>query len=316
MILVTGGAGFIGSNLIRTLNSVGRSDILVVDDLRDGTKALNLSNCVIADFVDIETCLRKLEASQEISESPIEQVYHLGACSDTTQWDASFLMRVNFTFTKLLFKYCMERAVGMVYASSAAVYGSAREFREEAACEKPLNPYGYSKLVFDQYFRRQLGGLTAPVIGLRYFNVYGPYETHKGRMASVVYHFHHQIKKTGRAQLFGASHGCADGEHRRDFIYVKDVVDVTLWCGTQPLERSGIYNCGTGCARSFNDVGHTLMAQLGHGAIEYVPFPSDLLLAYQAHTQADLSRFSDLRFPGGFTSLESGIAEYVNWLDS
>jgi ADP-L-glycero-D-manno-heptose 6-epimerase len=315
MIVVTGGAGFIGSNVIVELNRRGRDDILVVDDLTDGRKALNLSDCTIADYLDRDECMRCLEAGAELAPQ-IDYVIHLGACSDTTEWNGRYMMETNYRFSRVLFEHCVARGIGLVYASSAAVYGAGTRFVEAPDCERPLNVYGYSKLAFDQFVRRRLPGLRSLVVGLRYFNVYGPREGHKGRMASVVLHFARQLRDCGELELFGASHGYAPGEQRRDFIHVDDAVAVTLWCANQLPAVSGIYNCGTGAAATFNAVAQQIIAFEGGGAVRYRDFPDDLRAAYQAFTQADLSRLRALGYTGGFRDVTRGVEEYLRWLGS
>ena len=314
MIVVTGGAGFIGSNVIVALNRRGRDDIVVVDDLTDGHKALNLSAGRIADYLDRDECLRRLEAGGELAPQ-IDYVIHLGACSDTTEWNGRYMMETNFRFSRLLFEHCVARRIGLVYASSAAVYGTGTRFVEAPDCERPLNVYGYSKLAFDQFVRRRLPGLQSLVVGLRYFNVYGPREEHKGRMASVVLHFARQLRDTGELNLFGASHGYAPGEQRRDFIHVDDAVAVTLWCAQQPASASGIYNCGTGQAATFNAVAQRIIELQGGGAIRYRDFPDDLRTAYQAFTEADLSHLRALGYTDDFRDITRGVEEYLRWLE-
>ncbi len=313
MIVVTGGAGFIGSNLVHALNAGGRTDILVVDDLRDGHKFTNLAGATIADYRDRDE-FRALVADRAAALDGVELVYHLGACSDTTQWDGRFMMETNYAYSRDLLAYCQAQAVPFVYASSAAVYGTGHRFAEEPDNEQPLNIYGWSKLVFDQHVRRLLPTSRARVVGLRYFNVYGPRERHKGRMASVVQHFDQQLRGGERIKLFGASHGVAAGEQRRDFVHVDDAVAVTLWAGTQ-ARASGIYNCGTGSASSFNAVARAVVAWHGRGDIEYIPFPSDLEQAYQSHTEADLERLRGMGCAVPFRSIADGVPAYLEWLN-
>lgn len=319
MIVVTGGAGFIGSNLIHALNQRGSTGILLVEDLTDGRKCANLAGAVIADYLDKDDFLRMMQGGLEPG-AAIEAVYHLGACSDTTQWDGRLMMRENFTFSRALFEFCLARDIPFVYASSAAVYGTGTNFCETPDNERPLNVYGYSKLVFDQYVRQRLAAVRATVrstvIGLRYFNVYGPREQHKGRMASVAWHFHRQLGQDGRLELFEGSHGYADGEQRRDFIHVDDAVAVTLWSAAQAPASSGIYNCGTGLAASFNEVAHAVRDWHGGGSIGYKPFPPELLTAYQAYTQADMSRLRTAGYTGTFRPVAQGVQEYLHWLSS
>jgi ADP-L-glycero-D-manno-heptose 6-epimerase len=304
LFIVTGGAGFIGSNIVKALNGRGCDDILVVDDLADGHKIANLADCRIADYLDRERFRALLRDRADLG--PVEGIFHQGACSDTTEWNGAFMMDVNFEASKELFAWAQARGVPMVYASSAAVYGPGRGFAEFAGFEQPLNVYGWSKWVFDQWLAKRLTDLAAPVIGLRYFNVYGPREGHKGRMASVVHHFHRQLRETGKVRLFEGSHGYADGEQRRDFVFVGDVVAVNLWA-IDARPRSGVYNVGTGASRSFNDVARAVIAHHGSGSIEYIPFPGDLGAAYQAFTEADLTRLRAAGYNAGFTSVEDGV---------
>ncbi|MBI4695435.1 MAG: ADP-glyceromanno-heptose 6-epimerase [Gammaproteobacteria bacterium] len=313
MIVVTGGAGFIGSNLVHELNARGRQDLIVVDDLSDGHKFVNLVGSMVADYYDKDEFLA-LVAARGPRLQNVDVVYHLGACSDTTEWNGRYMLDANFRYSRELFDFCQERAIPFVYASSAAVYGGGTEFVETPACECPLNVYGYSKLLFDQYVRRFLAAPRARVCGLRYFNVYGPREQHKGRMASIAFHTNRQLKEQGVVKLFGASHGCPPGGQRRDFVSVHDAVKVTLWCGTEATE-SGIFNCGTGRAETFNAVGEAVLAWHATGRIEYIPFPEDLAGAYQAHTQADLSRLRAAGYAEPFLDVAAGTRRYLDWLN-
>lgn len=316
MIIVTGGAGFIGSNLVLELNRRGERDVLVVDDLSDGTKALNLSSATIADYLDREEA-RSLWDNRGTDSRSIDAVIHLGACTDTTEWDGRYMMSNNFAYSRLVFEFCCARSVPLVYASSAAVYGGGKKFSEIEQNESPLNVYGYSKLAFDQYVRVNLKRATAPVVGLRYFNVYGPREGHKGSMASVAWHWYQQATSEGRLKIFEGSHGFAAGEQRRDFVYVDDVVDVTLWAAAQSSSRiSGIYNCGTGRAQTFNDVAQAIVRALPETVIEEIAFPPRLLAAYQAYTEADLKRLREAGYDRSFKDVATGVEEYIRWLDS
>ena len=309
MLIVTGGAGFIGSNIVYTLNRQGRDDVIVVDNLTKGEKALNLADCTIADYRDKDDFIQAVREGRDFGD--VEAVLHQGACSVTTEWDGRYMMRNNFDYTRDLFHWCQQRRIPLVYASSGAVYGGNREFREEPACELPLNVYGYSKLAFDQYLRRHLDRLQAPVVGLRYFNVYGPREHHKGGMASVVHHFRRQLAETGRVKLFEGSDGYGDGEQERDFVDVRDCVAINLWLLKHP-EVIGIFNLGTGRARSFNDVARAVIDWHGHGEIEYIPFPEHLVGRYQSYTQADLSNLRSAGCDHTFHDIEAGVAAYLD----
>ncbi len=313
MLVVTGGAGFIGSNLVKRLNERGREDVLVVDELSDGRKLLNLTDCELSDLVDRESFLDWVQHERKFGE-PIEAIFHLGADSNTRQWDGRAILRTNYEYSRALLAYCTGRQIPLVYASSAAVYGRGQVFKEERCHERPLNPYAYSKLLFDQQVRRLAPRFKSQVVGLRYFNVYGPREAHKGEMASIAYKQHLRLAQSGVVQLFAGTEGYGDGEHRRDFIYVEDCVDVTLWFHDHP-DVSGIYNVGTGRAQSFNDVARAVIAHHGRGRIEYVPMPEPLRGAYQSFTQADLSALRKAGFTGDFLGVEDGVARYLRWLD-
>jgi ADP-L-glycero-D-manno-heptose 6-epimerase len=314
LIVVTGGAGFIGSNLVLGLNALGERDIMVVDDLSDGTKFRNLAEAEIADYLDKDEFLGLVEAD---ALPRIDAIFHQGACSATTEWNGRFMMDVNFRYSKLLLHYARERALPFIYASSASVYGMGTAgFREDRACERPLNMYAYSKFLFDQYVRRNvLGQGGSPVVGLRYFNVYGPREQHKGGMASTAFHFNNQLKAEGRCKLFTGSDGYGDGEQRRDFVHVDDVVAMNLWFAEHP-EVSGIFNAGTGRAQPFNDVARAVLAWHRKGQIAYVPFPDNLVGRYQSFTQADLSALRAVGFDRAFLTVEDGVKKYLDWLNA
>ena len=311
MIIVTGGAGFIGSNLVRALNDAGRDDILVVDDLSDGTKFVNLVDCTIRDYMDKEEFLRRIEAGERLVGSN-GALLHQGACSTTTEWDGRYMMNNNYEYSKRLLEYCVERSVPFLYASSAAVYGLQREFREDPANERPLNVYGYSKLLFDQYVRRILPLSKTQIAGFRYFNVYGPREQHKGSMASVAFHLHNQIRESGRVRLFEGCDGYGDGEQRRDFIHVEDVCAVNLWFLEQP-GQSGIFNLGTGHSQSFNEVARAVIDFHGSGEIEYIPFPEQLRGRYQSYTEADISTLRETGYDKPFMDVQDGVRRYMEW---
>lgn len=325
-IVVTGAAGFIGSNIVKALNLRGETSILAVDNLTRANKFSNLVDCEIADYLDKEHFRAALDAGSFDGE--IAVILHQGACSDTMQTDGRYMMENNFRYSMDLLAYCQAESVPLIYASSAAVYGGGRAFMEDRENEKPLNVYGYSKFLFDQVVRQRWEDNTAQVVGLRYFNVYGPREAHKERMASVAFHCVNQYQATGKVKLFEGSGGYADGEQRRDFISVEDVVKVNLYFLDNP-KKSGIFNCGTGVSQTFNDVAVAAvnamrratgekalsLAELrSQGIIEYVPFPEGLKDRYQSHTEADLAKLRNAGYSGQFFDVETGVARYVQWL--
>lgn len=324
MIIVTGAAGFIGSNLVAGLNARGRYDILAVDDLTDGDKFRNLADLRVSDYMDKDEFRQRLTTGQL---PRVQAVLHQGACSDTTERNGRFMMDNNYRMTLELFECCQANNVPLVYASSAAVYGGATDYVEDPVNERPLNVYGYSKLLFDQVLRTRMPGLTAPVTGLRYFNVYGPREQHKGRMASVAYHNVGQFLENGHVRLFGGWDGYEAGMQSRDFISVADVVAVNLHFLDHP--RSGVFNCGTGRAQPFNDIAsavvNTLRAERGESAlslvelvdqgfIRYTQFPDDLKGRYQSFTQADVSALRAAGFTAPMRDVTTGVSEYVRIL--
>ena len=304
MIIVTGGAGFIGSNIVDALNASNVTDILVVD--RIGENFSNLNGLRFSDFMQPDEFTRAIE--RDSLPHRIEAILHQGACADTTCNDARYMMKNNFTFSKTVLHFAVARKIPLIYASSAAVYGASTAFAPTPENERPLNLYGFSKLAFDNHVRSLVAKSESTVAGLRYFNVYGPRESHKGKMASMVYQLYGQLRSGGRARLFKGTDGYGDGEQRRDFIFVGDVVRVNLALADGPI-RKGIFNLGTGLARSFNDVARTAIAQIGSGAIEYIPFPTSLAGKYQSYTQADLSAPGHLGYMAPFVSLEDGIAQ-------
>lgn len=312
MIIVTGGAGFIGSNLVKGLNEQGRKDIIVVDNLTDGTKFTNIADCEIADYRDKTEFLTQLKAGQLTS--AIDAIFHLGACSATTEWDGRYMMENNYEYSKQVFHFCIENRVPMIYASSAAVYGGNLEFKEILANEQPLNVYGYSKFLFDQYVRRHQADIRSQVVGLRYFNVYGPRESHKGSMASVAFHLNNQIQDGGVVKLFEGSDGYGNGEQRRDFVYVGDTVKVKLWLLANP-NKSGIFNLGTGRAQPFNDVANAVLSWHGKGELQYIPFPDHLKGRYQSYTQADIEALRNAGYTEPFKTVEQGVQAYLDWLN-
>jgi ADP-L-glycero-D-manno-heptose 6-epimerase len=323
-IIVTGAAGFIGANLLRALNERGETDILAVDNLARSEKFRNLAEFDIADYLDKTEFLERVRR-RELPRP--EVVFHQGACSDTLESDGRYMMANNFRYSVELLDWCKGSGIPLIYASSAAVYGLGPAFTEVRSAEHPLNVYGYSKLLFDHVVRRQLPLARAPVVGLRYFNVYGPRETHKARMASVAFHHFHQFRSEAKVRLFEGSHGFANGEQRRDFIYVDDVVKANLFFWNRPA--SGVYNLGTGRAQSFNDVALAVINALrvangqpefslaqaaSQGTIEYIEFPAALRGKYQAFTQADTGALRAAGFEDDMLTVEQGVAAYVRWL--
>jgi ADP-L-glycero-D-manno-heptose 6-epimerase len=318
--IVTGAAGFIGSKLVEGLNRRGVTEVIAVDNLAHADKFRNLAGCEIADYLDQQEFLSRLADF----EGSVEAVFHQGACSDTMETDGRYMLDNNYAYSRRLLEWCQEEEVPLLYASSASVYGAGPGFREDRRFEKPLNVYGYSKFLFDQYVRRMLETRNAQVAGLRYFNVYGPNEQHKGRMASVAYHAYRQLLGAGKVKLFVGSDGYGNGEQQRDFVYVEDVVDVNLWL-LERREVSGVFNCGTGRAQSFNELAaavvnsvqgtrHSPKDLAARSLIEYIPFPPALVGKYQSYTQADLTRLRAAGYTREFRPVEQGVAAYVEHL--
>jgi ADP-L-glycero-D-manno-heptose 6-epimerase len=323
--VVTGACGFIGANLVKALNDRGIDNIIAVDNLKKADKFLNLTDCEIADYLDKHEFLDLIESGQ--MDGAVEAIFHEGACSDTMETDGHYMMANNYRYSLSLLDFCQEQEVPYLYASSASVYGGGGVFREERGFESPLNVYGYSKFLFDQVVRRRLKASDSPVVGFRYFNVYGPREQHKGRMASVAFHHFNQYRADGKVKLFEAYGGYGNGEQQRDFVYVGDVAKVNM----DFLDRgvSGIYNLGTGRAQSFNELATAtvnscralegkpalLLAELvAQGLIEYITFPEALKGKYQSFTEADQSQLRAAGYAAEFATVEQGVAEYVKWL--
>jgi len=326
-IIVTGAAGFIGSNIVKGLNARGEKRIIAVDNLTKADKFKNLVDCEIVDFIDKHDFIARIQAGHFDGE--IDAILHQGACSDTMETDGRYMLENNYRYSQILLDWSLEQDVQFLYASSAATYGGGSIFREERECEGPLNVYGYSKFLFDQIVRQRLNSATSQVAGFRYFNVYGPGEQHKGRMASVAFHHFNQYRAEGKVRLFEGTHGYGNGEQRRDFVFVGDVVKVNLWFLDHP-EQSGIFNLGSGRAQCFNDVAVatvnacralegkpalTLAELCAQGIVEYIAFPEALKGKYQAFTQGDLARLRTAGYDAAMATVEEGIAQYVAWLD-
>jgi ADP-L-glycero-D-manno-heptose 6-epimerase len=326
MYVVTGGAGFIGANIVKGLNDRGIGDIVVVDNLEKGDKFRNLTDCELADYVDKREFLGLLQQGKFARK--IRAVFHEGACSDTMEHNGVYMMNNNYEYSKALLHVCQEKKIPYLYASSAAVYGGGRVFKETREHEAPLNVYGYSKFLFDQYVRRMWPKRTAQIVGFRYFNVYGDREQHKGRMASVAFHHFNQFRDTGKVRLFEGCDGYGNGEQKRDFVSVEDVVAVNLFFLDHP-KKSGIFNLGTGRAQPFNDIAVAVVSTLRgaqgmsrltlaemqqQGLVEYVSFPEALKGKYQSFTQADISALRKAGYKKAFLTVEEGVGRYVTRL--
>ena len=305
MIIVTGGAGFIGSNIVKGLNARGHKDIVIVDNLKHGSKHLNLNSLEFLDYLDITEFESHLD-----SFGKVEIMFHQGACSSTTEQDGEYMMKTNYTFSKNMFSFCEKHNARFLYASSASVYGNGDNgFVENRSNEYPLNVYAYSKFLFDQWIRQRINKVKNQVVGLRYFNVFGPQENHKGSMASVIFHFFNQIKNEGKIKVFEGSK-----DFIRDFIFIDDIVDINMFLMDKP-EISGIFNSGTGQARSFMDIAEIMSKAHGNVAIEEIPFPDHLKGKYQKYTQADMTLFKTQGYGKNFTSLEDGVLKYNKILE-
>ncbi len=324
--IVTGATGFIGANIVKALNERGITDIIAVDNLKKADKFKNLTDCEIADYLDKQEFLDLV--LDGAFDDNMEAIFHEGACSDTMETDGQYMMANNYRYTVSLFNACQENGVPLLYASSASVYGAGRIFEEKREHEAPLNVYGYSKFLFDQYLRRRMHDLRAQVVGFRYFNVYGPREQHKGRMASVAFHFFNQYMAEGKVKLFEGCEGYGNGEQVRDFVSVEDVVKVNLFFLDHP-ELSGIFNLGTGASQSFNDVAVaavnacrkakgepvlSLTELQQQGIISYIDFPAALKGKYQSFTQADISSLRSVGYLDPFLTVQQGVERYVQHL--
>ena len=334
-IVVTGAAGFIGSNIVKGLNALGLNNIIAVDDLTQGDKFRNLADLKISDYVDADAFYDMFAHG---TFGQVEAVFHEGACSDTMETNGKYMMDNNYSLSVSLFHACQKHKTRLLYASSAATYGGSDTFREDPAFERPLNVYGYSKLLFDQRMRLECGfdfdrsitGKSGQVVGFRYFNVYGPREQHKGRMASVAFHQFNQLSLEGKVKLFGDYGGYGPGAQMRDFVFIDDVVAVNLWFFDHP-GASGIFNLGSGRAQPFNDVAtsvlNTMRSQQGQpalaldamvstGLLEYTAFPAALRGKYQCYTQADLSALRNAGCNHHFADVQTGVSKYVQWLSA
>ena len=324
-IIVTGAAGFIGSNIVKALNERGENRVIAVDNLTRADKFKNLVDCEIDDYLDKTEFVERFRRGDF---GRVRAVFHEGACSDTMETDGRYMMDNNFRYSRDVMDACLAQGAQFLYASSAETYGGSSRFVEEREVEKPLNVYGYSKFLFDQIVRQTLPKAQSQIVGFRYFNVYGPRETHKGRMASVAFHNFNQFRSEGKVKLFGEYNGYAAGEQTRDFISVEDVVKVNLFFFDHP-EKSGIFNLGTGRAQPFNDIASTVVNALRalngeaslslaelvqRGLIEYVPFPDALRGKYQCFTQADQSRLRAAGYDASFLTVQEGVDRYVRWL--
>ncbi len=326
-IVVTGAAGFIGSNIVKALNERGVKNIIAVDNLTKADKFKNLIDCDIVDYLDKHDFIERIQAGHFDGE--IDAILHEGACSDTMETDGRYMMENNYRYSLILLDWCQDQDVQFLYASSAATYGGSNVFKEERQYEGPLNVYGYSKFLFDQIVRQRLAqDPSSQIVGFRYFNVYGPRETHKGRMASVAFHNYNQFKAEGKVKLFEGSHGYENGGQQRDFVFVGDVAKVNLFFLDHP-EKSGIFNLGSGRAQSFNDVAVaavngcrkakgdaplTLAELRAQGLLEYIAFPEALKGKYQAFTQGDLTRLREAGYEAPMATVEEGVSQYIEWL--
>ena len=314
MIIVTGCNGFIGSNLVSQLNKLGFNNIIGVDDLSKKKNLINIEHCEIEGLLDIE----EFESNyllKDKSFNDVNQIFHQGACTNTMEWDAEYMMKNNFSFSQQLLDFAERNSVSFIYASSASVYGGGKKFEEIRENENPINLYAFSKYLFDQLVRQKVKANKIQIVGLRYFNVYGPNESHKGQMASVAYHLHQQLKEGNDVKLFEGSGGFGPGEQRRDFIYVDDVVKVNLWFMNNP-DVSGIFNVGTGKSQTFKEVAKAVIEWHGKGSITYIPFPKELIDSYQSFTEANIDRLRQAGYQEDFLDVQSGIKIYLDELQN
>lgn len=312
MYILTGGAGFIGSCLLATLNAQGISDVLVVDDLGSSEKWKNLSNKSLSDYLHKDQLLERI--SSGTMPEKVQGVIHLGACSSTTETNAEYMMRNNYQFSKVLAEWALHRGIRFIYASSAATYGDGENGFADNEAElsklRPLNVYALSKQLFDKWAVES--GAIKKCVGLKFFNVYGPNEYHKGEMRSVVQKSFEQIKEKGSVSLFKSHHpNYKDGEQLRDFVYVKDCAEVICWL-LENQSVAGLYNLGTGSARHWKDLVSAVFVAMGKNPkIKFIDMPEHLRGKYQYFTQAEMNKLSDAGYTKSFTSLEEGVKDYV-----
>ena len=324
--VVTGACGFIGSNIVKALNDRGITNVIAVDNLKKADKFKNLVDCEIADYLDKNEFIQLVE--EGYFDGAMEAIFHEGACSDTMETDGHYMMANNYRYSLSLLDFCLDQEVPYLYASSASVYGGGSVFKEERSFEAPLNVYGYSKFLFDQVVRRRFAEANSQIVGFRYFNVYGPREQHKGRMASVAFHHFNQYRAEGKVKLFEGCDGYGNGTQSRDFVFIEDVVKVNLHFLDHP-DSSGIFNLGTGRAQPFNDVATStvnacralegkpalsLAEMVEQGILEYIAFPEALKGKYQSYTRADISALRAAGYEDEFATVEQGVAKYVQHL--
>lgn len=316
MYIVTGGAGFIGSCIVRTLNDAGIEDIIIVDNIGSTDKWLNLRNKKYIKYINKVEFLSELYTYESV-----EAIIHMGAQSSTTERNFDYLWKNNFEYTKVLWEYCSKKQCSFIYASSGATYGNGSHgFSDETNIDdlRPLNAYGYSKHLFDLWVKHQANLFPKQYVGLKFFNVYGPNEYFKGNMASMVFHGYKQIRETGEVRLFKSyNENYEDGGQLRDFVYVKDICDVIYWV-LQNEHIKGLFNIGTGHARSFRELAESIFSALSMDVkIKYIDMPENLKERYQYYTEANIKKLKEAGFSKVFMTLEEGINDYVRcYLDS